>query len=99
EQVPGWLFFDGMRIQGRIYGNTFWNIKGELDDQFPIKEFFLDSLTYTLNHPMDYDGAFTGTIGRGQVELKWEKSGATIGGRAGVGDFTIKGETHIDWSP
>ncbi|KAG4413108.1 hypothetical protein IFR04_013760 [Cadophora malorum] len=99
ERIPGWLFLDGKRLQGRIHGNTFWNIKGELDEPFPIEEFLLDPHIYTLNHRTDYDGEFTGKIGRGQAELKWEISGATVIGRAGVGNFTLKGKTRVDWSP
>ena len=30
---------------------------------------------------------------RGQISLLWEKSGATITGRSGVGDFVVKGES------
>ncbi|KAH7364633.1 hypothetical protein BKA65DRAFT_546502 [Rhexocercosporidium sp. MPI-PUGE-AT-0058] len=99
ERIPGWLYFDGKRLQGRIHGNTFWNIKGELAKDFPIHEFLMDPVIFTLNHPTDFDGAFTGEIGRGEVSLKWEKSGATITGRSGAGDYTVEGKTHVDWSP
>ncbi|PBP22574.1 hypothetical protein BUE80_DR006439 [Diplocarpon rosae] len=99
ENIPGWIFFDGQKIQARIHGNTFWNIKGELMDQFPMDEFLFDPLIFSLNHPNDFEGEFTGQIGRGEITLQWEKSGASIKGRSSVGDYTIKGKTHIDWSP
>ncbi|KAI9240062.1 MAG: hypothetical protein BYD32DRAFT_409445 [Podila humilis] len=99
EKIPGWIFFDQNRIQGRIHGNTYWNIKGELQEKFPLDEFLLDPVVYSLNHPADFDGPFSGRIGRGEIVLKWEKSGATIIGRSGQGDFEVKGKTHVDWSP
>ncbi|KAF3935376.1 hypothetical protein ABW20_dc0100636 [Dactylellina cionopaga] len=99
EQIPGWLFLQGARLQGRIHGNTYWNIKGELNEKLPIEELLLDPLIYNLNHPTDFEGEFTGRIGRGEVIFKWEKSGATITGRSGQGDFEIKGKTRVDWSP
>ena len=82
-----------------MHGNTFWNILGELDDPFPIDEFLFDDLILTLNRPEDFDGNFTGTIGRGEISLLWDKSGATINGRSPIGDFTIKGQTHVAYSP
>ncbi|KAL2065140.1 hypothetical protein VTL71DRAFT_4281 [Oculimacula yallundae] len=99
EKIPGWVFLEGKRFQARIHGNTFWNVKGELDENFPIEDFLLDPLIFSLNHPADFEGSFSGRIGRGEVNLKWEKSGATIVGRSGAGDFEIKGKTRVDWSP
>ncbi|KAF9904334.1 hypothetical protein EC991_002840 [Linnemannia zychae] len=99
EQIPGWVFFDQNRFQGRIHGNTYWNLRGELEEKLPLDELLLDPVIYTLDRPTDYDGKFAGRIGRGEVVLKWEKSGATITGRAGPGDFEVKGKTHVVWSP
>ncbi|KAJ5040346.1 uncharacterized protein L3040_006002 [Drepanopeziza brunnea f. sp. 'multigermtubi'] len=99
EQIPGWMFFDGKRLQARIHGNTFWNIKGELAQALPMDEVLLDPIIFCLNHPSDFDGPFTGRIGRGEILMTWEKSGATIRGRSGLGDFEIKGTTEVDWSP
>ncbi|EKD15650.1 hypothetical protein MBM_06278 [Drepanopeziza brunnea f. sp. 'multigermtubi' MB_m1] len=114
EQIPGWMFFDGKRLQARIHGNTFWNIKGEHEDTrantlpsttppvaqaLPMDEVLLDPIIFCLNHPSDFDGPFTGRIGRGEILMTWEKSGATIRGRSGLGDFEIKGTTEVDWSP
>lgn len=99
EQIPGWLFLDGKRLQGRIHGNTFWNIKGELSEALPIDELLLDPLIYKLNHPTDFEGDFKGRIGRGEAILTWEKSGASIIGRSGYGDFEFTGKTYVDWSP
>ncbi|OWP06901.1 twin-arginine translocation pathway signal sequence domain protein [Marssonina coronariae] len=99
EQIPGWIYFDGQRMQARIHGNTFWNIKGELGEDFPQGEFLFDPLIFSLNHPNDFEGDFTGEIGRGEINLKWEKTGATITGRSPVGDFKVNGKTRIDWSP
>ena len=98
EKIPGWAYFEGNRLQARIHGNTYWNIKGELDEKFPIGEFLFDPLILTLNHPTDFEGKFNGTIGKGQISLGWEKSGATIIGRSPVGDFEVNGKTTIDWS-
>ncbi|KAK3835437.1 MAG: hypothetical protein JOS17DRAFT_737159 [Linnemannia elongata] len=98
EQIPGWVFFSENRLQGRVHGNTYWNIKGELDEKFPIDDLLFDPLIYTLNHPTDFDGPFSGRIGRGEILLKWERSGATITGRSGLGDFEVKGKTRVDWS-
>ncbi|KAH9220355.1 hypothetical protein DL95DRAFT_290092, partial [Leptodontidium sp. 2 PMI_412] len=99
EEIPGWIYFDGKRFQGRIHGNTYWNIKGELDEALPIDELLIDPVVFKLNHPTDFDGEFTGHIGRGEAVLKWEKTGASISGRSGHGDFAFKGKTYIDWSP
>lgn len=99
EKVPGWIFFEQNRIQARIHGNTFWNVKGSLEEKFPVDDFLFDPVTLTFKHQMDFDGPFTGHIGRGQLLLKWEKSGATITGRAPIGDFKVKGETYVDHSP
>ncbi|KAI6710437.1 hypothetical protein JHW43_007045 [Diplocarpon mali] len=96
EQIPGWIYFDGQRMQARIHGNTFWNIKGELGEDFPQGEFLFDPLIFSLNHPNDFEGDFTGEIGRGEINLKWEKTGATITGRSPVGDFKVNGKTRID---
>lgn len=93
------MFFAQTTVQARIHGNTFWNIKGALDDPFPMDEFLFDPLIFTLSHPQDFDGNFTGTIGRGEISLTWEKSGATINGRSPIGDYTVKGQTHVDYSP
>lgn len=98
EQIPGWAFITGDRLQARIHGSTFWNIKGKLDDKFPLDEFLFDPLLFTLSHPNDFQGKFNGTIGRGEVALAWEKSGATIYGRSPVGDFEVKGESTVDFS-
>ncbi|KAI9050373.1 hypothetical protein LZ554_005538 [Drepanopeziza brunnea f. sp. 'monogermtubi'] len=114
EQIPGWIFFDGKRLQARIHGNTFWNIKGEHKDTrtnilpsatppvaeaLPMDEVLLDPMIFSLNHPSDFEGSFTGQIGQGEILMKWEKSGATMRGRSGLGDFEIKGTTKVDWSP
>ena len=99
EQTTGWADFQGDRLQARIYNNNFWHIKGSLDEKFPIDEFRFDPLTLTWNHPTDFEGKFNGTIGRGRISLGWEKSGATIIGGSPVGDFEVKGQTTIDWSP
>ncbi|KAH6709677.1 hypothetical protein BKA61DRAFT_489226, partial [Leptodontidium sp. MPI-SDFR-AT-0119] len=99
EEIPGWIYFDGKRFQGRIHVNTYWNIKGELDEALPIDELLIDPVVFKLNHPTDFDGEFTGHIGRGEAVLKWEKTGASISGRSGHGDFAFKGKTYIDWSP
>ena len=99
EKIPGWIFFEQNRVQGRIHGSSYWNIKGELDENFPMDELLLDPVTYSLNYPTDFDGPFSGHIGRGEIILKWEKSGATITGRSGQGDFDVKGKTHVNWSP
>ena len=99
EKIPGWVFFEENRIQARIHGETFWNIKGKIEEKFPADDFLFDSLTFTLNHPLDFEGPFTGVVGRGEIVLNWEKSGASIVGRSPIGDFSIKGQTYIDWSP
>ena len=99
EKIPGWVFFQENRLQARIHGNTFWNIKGTLEENFPIEDFLFDPIVLTLNHPQDYDGNFTGTIGRGEISMSWEKSGATINGRSPVGDFEIKGQSYVNYSP
>lgn len=99
EKIPGWVFFQENRFLGRIHGNTFWNIKGKLDENFPYDDFLFDPLVYTINHPQDLAGKFNGTIGKGQISLAWEQSGATIEGRSPIGDFEIKGETFVDYSP
>ena len=99
EKVPGWVFLTGERFQARITGNSFWNIKGKLDEKFPLEDFVFDPLTFSLNQPEDFAGNFNGTIGKGEINLAWEKSGATMYGRSAVGDFEIKGQTHVDYSP
>lgn len=99
DMIPGWAFVDGDRLRARIHGNTFWNIKGKLDEKFPLDEFLFDPLIFTLNQPDDFAGKFNGTVGQGQISLAWEKSGATIIGRSPVGDFEVSGETLVDYSP
>ncbi|OAG20575.1 hypothetical protein CC77DRAFT_1020258 [Alternaria alternata] len=98
ERIPGWVFFEGKHFMGRIHGNTFWRIKGELADDFPVEDFLNDPLVFTLNHPQDFEGEFTGEFGNGQMKMNWT-SGATITGRSGLSDHTIKGKTTIDYSP
>jgi hypothetical protein len=85
-------------MQGRIHGNTFWRIRGELTEDFPAEEFLFDPLVFTLNHPQDFEGEFTGEFGNGQMKMNWT-SGATITGKSGLSDHTIKGKTTIDYSP
>ncbi|KAF9320278.1 hypothetical protein BG003_006668 [Podila horticola] len=97
-KLPGYLYLEDKRIIGRIHGPTFWHIKGELQDKMPLDSLLIDPVIYSLNHPLDLEGSFTGSIGRGEITLKW-KSGATITGRAGYGDFNIKGETYVEHSP
>ncbi|KAG0373977.1 hypothetical protein BGX24_010986 [Mortierella sp. AD032] len=99
EQIPGWAFFDQNQLQGRIHGNTFWNIKGQLEEKLPLDELLFDPVIYALNKPQDYEGSFSGRIGRGEIVLTWKKSGATITGRSGQGDYEVKGKTYVDWSP
>ncbi len=97
--IPGWVFFQEDRFQARIHGNTFWNIRGKLDEKFPLDDFLFDPLVLTLNRPDDFTGKFNGTIGQGQISLAWENSVATITGRSPVGDFEIKGESEVSYSP
>ncbi|KAF9368005.1 hypothetical protein CPC16_005805 [Podila verticillata] len=99
EKIPGWVHFDQNRIQARVYGNSYWNIKGKLEETFPVDEQLFEHLTFVLNRPEDFEGPFSGRIGRGEISLKWEKSGATITGRSPLGDFNVKGNTYVDWSP
>ncbi|KAL9625989.1 MAG: hypothetical protein Q9204_007675 [Flavoplaca sp. TL-2023a] len=99
EKIPGWAFFAGDTLLARVHGNTFWKIKGKLDEKLPIDDFLFDPLRFTLSHPIDFEGTFNGTIGKGEVSLAWEKSGATITGKSPVGDFEVKGESTIDFSP
>ena len=99
QKIPGWIFFEENRLRARIHGNTFWNIKGTLEENFPIDDFLFDPIVLTLNQIQDYEGNFTGTIGRGEISLLWDKSGATINGRSPVGDFEIKGQTIVDYAP
>ncbi|KAG0003994.1 hypothetical protein BGZ80_006364 [Entomortierella chlamydospora] len=98
ENIPGYIFFEDKRIHGRIHGPTFWHIRGKLQDELSLEALLVDPVIYSLNRPQDLEGSFTGSIGRGEVTLKWE-SGATIVGRTNVGDFDIKGETHVEYSP
>ncbi|KAG0270772.1 hypothetical protein BGZ95_001547, partial [Linnemannia exigua] len=67
---------------------------GKLEEKFPVDDFLFDPLTFTFNHPKDFEGPFKGHIGRGEIFLKWEKSDASIRGRAPIGDFSVTGETH-----
>jgi hypothetical protein len=83
---------------GRIHGNTFWQIKGELADDFPLEDFLFDPLFFTLNQPQEFEGEFTGEFGNGQMKMNWT-SGATIVGRSPLDDITIKGKTIIDYLP
>ncbi|EFY84359.1 hypothetical protein J3458_015221 [Metarhizium acridum] len=99
EEIDGWVLFSEEKLQARIHGNTFWNVKGKLDDRFPVGSFKFDPVTFRLRHPEDYKGRFTGYAGRGQIVLRWEKSGATISGRSPIGDFPIEGESYVDYSP
>ena len=99
DKIPGWVFIEEDRFQARVHGNTFWNIKGKLDERYPIDESLFDPVIFTLNVPHDFEGTFNGTIGNGQIFLAWEKSGATITGRSPVGDFEVKGESSIRYSP
>ena len=99
EKIPGWAFFEQDRFQARIHGNSFWNIKGKLEENFPIGDFLFDPIILSLNHPQDFEGNFTGTIGRGEISLSWDKSDATIVGRSPVGDFTVKGQSVVDYAP
>ena len=92
------MLFAGDRILARIHGNNYWNIKGQLDEKLPIDEIVFDPLLFTLSSLQDYDGNFTGTIGRGEIFLTWT-SGATINGRSSIGDYEVKGQTHVDHSP
>ncbi|KAF9959299.1 hypothetical protein BGZ72_009876, partial [Mortierella alpina] len=98
ERAPGWLFLEENRLQARIHGNTYWNIRGQLDEKFPIDDFLFDPSIFTFNHPKDFEGPFSGRIGRGEVNLKWE-SGATITGRSPIGDFEVKGKSYVAYSP
>ncbi|KAF9373279.1 hypothetical protein CPB97_000675 [Podila verticillata] len=99
EKIPGWVFFEENRLRARVHGNTFWNVQGKLEEKFPVDDFLFDPVVFALNRPEDFQGPFTGHIGRGEIRLKWEESGATITGRAPIGDFDIKGDSHIDYSP
>ncbi|KAK0511650.1 hypothetical protein JMJ35_006223 [Cladonia borealis] len=99
DMIPGWAFIDGDRLRARTHGNTFWNIKGTLDQKFPLDEFLFDPLIFTLKRPDDFAGNFNGTVGQGQISLAWENSGATIIGRSPVGDFEVSGKTLVDYSP
>ncbi|CAN9095037.1 unnamed protein product [Alternaria alternata] len=97
EKIPGWVFVEGKRIMGRIHGNAFWTIKGELAENLPVEDFLFDPLLFSLNHPKDFEGEFTGEFGNGQMKMNWT-SGATIIGRSWLTDHTIKGKTVIDYS-
>ncbi|KAG0274392.1 hypothetical protein BGZ96_004353 [Linnemannia gamsii] len=99
EKAPGWVFFEENSIRARIHGNTYWNLRGKLEEKFPVDDFLFDPLTFTFNYPKDFEGPFKGHIGRGEFLLKWEKSDASIRGRAPIGDFSVTGETHVNYSP
>ena len=86
------------KFQAGIRRDTSWNIRGNLDEKFPFDDFFFDDLIFKLSQPQDFAGNFTGTIGKGQISLAWEQSGATIFGRSSVGEFEIKGQTHVDYA-
>ncbi|KAF9977040.1 hypothetical protein BGZ73_007153 [Actinomortierella ambigua] len=99
EKVPGWVFLEENRLQARVHGNTFWNIKGKLDEKVEFDEHLFDPVIFTLNSPEDFKGRFKGHAGRGEFLLKWEKSGATIVGRSPIGDYFFTGESWVDYSP
>ncbi|KAG0273238.1 hypothetical protein BGZ97_010767, partial [Linnemannia gamsii] len=71
---------------------------GKLEEKFPVDDFLFDPVVLTFNRPQDFEGSFTGRVGRGEILLKWEKTGATLTGRAPIGDFEVKGETYINYS-
>lgn len=100
ERIPGWVFIEQNRLQGRIHGRTFWNVKADLSESFPLDEVLFDPVVFELNRPEDYSGDFVGSITDGIFSLQWQKSGATITGRTAVtGVYTIRGVGRTDYSP
>ena len=95
EKIPGWVFIEKDRFIARLHGNVFWSIQGKVDEIFPTDELLLDPVFMTLNVPEDFAGKFNGTIGRGEISLTWEKSGAMITGRSHFGDVEVHGETIV----
>lgn len=83
-------------FRGRIHGTTFWNIAGTFEEKIPVDEYPFDPLIFIFDHPDDMAGPFNGTVGNGQISLVWEKSGATIIGRSGLGDWAVKGNSSIN---
>ncbi|KAG0275243.1 hypothetical protein BGZ97_010344 [Linnemannia gamsii] len=99
EKVPAWIFFKWNQIQARPYTDEDWTIVGWLEEKFPVSDFLFDPVILTFNKPKDFAGPFTGRVGRGEILLRWEESGATITGRAPIGDYEISGETYLSSPP
>lgn len=66
-------------------------------EKIPVGEALFDPVIFSLTIPNDMAGAFNGTIGKGQISLAWDKSGATITGRSRYGDFEVKGGSLINY--
>ncbi|KAF9579517.1 hypothetical protein BGW38_004196 [Lunasporangiospora selenospora] len=97
QELPGYVFIDNDRIVARVHGPTFWHIKGELSKTIELDTLF-DPVTFTLNHPVDFDGPFTGSISEGEIVLRW-KSGATITGRSDYGNYEVSGVAKAWFTP
>lgn len=94
EQISGWAFITGVSFEARSHDNMFWGIRGILDEKFPIDEFLFDPITFTFSHLGDFVGKFNGTVGSGEISLKW-KSGGTMRGESSVGDYEVTGQSTI----
>ncbi|KAF8724898.1 hypothetical protein AX14_008487 [Amanita brunnescens Koide BX004] len=94
EKVVGYISFEGDHILGRSHKASLWTLIGTLNERLPVSV-KINPVEYKFNEIEDLNGRFKGHIGFGNLHIKYLRSGATITGRAGVGDFEIDGETKI----
>ncbi|KAF8724897.1 hypothetical protein AX14_008486 [Amanita brunnescens Koide BX004] len=94
EKVIGYISFEGDHILGHPHDVSIWTLIGTLNERLPVSV-KINPVDYKFNEVEDLNGKFEGHIGFGNLHIKYLKSGATITGRASVGDYDIKGETWI----
>ncbi|KAF9161504.1 hypothetical protein DFQ26_004497 [Actinomortierella ambigua] len=98
ESVPGFVYINKNFIRGRVSDDS-WGLIGTLEQKLPLEGFKFKHMTFTMDKAEDFIGRFEGFIGRGQIVLKWPKSGASIVGRSVVGDFPVSGTSRISKKP
>ncbi|KAF9904335.1 hypothetical protein EC991_002841 [Linnemannia zychae] len=89
EGISGRLFFYENWFDGDLdeYESYIWRVRGILDENIPLEDLIVNPATFSFPYAFDYYGEFSGRVSRGEVFLKWERSGATVTGRSGQGDF------------
>ncbi|KAG0260476.1 hypothetical protein DFQ27_003504 [Actinomortierella ambigua] len=95
EKMPGSVFLSVNSLRAEPIENPYWMVLGKLEKEIPKGPFRFGLLMKMPNGPQDFEGEFSGHVGRGEIYVVWKKSGASMNGISPGGYFKFKGKSVV----